>query len=63
MRAAWVIAWLPAAAEMEVTLQEAMPGPLLPPCENQEIPLAEAPGVVSGNFDVNSWRPKSVFHP
>ena len=50
MRAAtWVIAWLPAAAEMEVTLQEAMPGPLLPPCENQEIPLAEAPGV-SGNF-------------
>ena len=31
-----------AAAEMEVTLAEAMPGPLLPPCENQEIPLEEA---------------------
>lgn len=31
-----------AAAEMEVTLAEAMPGPLLPRCENQEIPLEEA---------------------
>jgi len=31
-----------AAAEMEVTLAEAMPGPLLPPCENQEISLEEA---------------------
>eukprot|EP00435_Cladocopium_sp_Y103_P045599 s1919_g13.t1 len=30
-----------AAAEMEVTLAEAMPGPLLPPCENKEIPLEE----------------------
>ncbi|CAK9077307.1 unnamed protein product [Durusdinium trenchii] len=31
----------PARGEMELSLAEAMPGPVLPPCENGEIPLEE----------------------
>ena len=44
-----------ALGEMEVTLAEAMPGPLLPPCENKEIPLEEAgaPGLL---VDGHGWE-------